>query len=96
MIGRMITVRASLDRIAALCSDRVVVDHERLWGTAGLMSISEHVAAAAMVREQFRSRPAAGAHLDVSVEVADLCAYDAIFETGGHLIAITKRIPFPE
>ena len=82
VIGRMITVRASLDRVTALCGDRVVADHERLWGTAGLVSDLEHVAAAAVLREQFRTRPAAGAHLDVSVEVADLSAYDAIFGTG--------------
>ncbi|ABM14678.1 IS21 family transposase [Mycolicibacterium vanbaalenii] len=82
VIGRMITVRASLDRITALCGDRVVADHERLWGTAGLVADPEHVAAAAVLREQFHSRPAASAHLEVSVEVADLGAYDAIFGTG--------------
>ncbi|WP_396909195.1 IS21 family transposase [Mycolicibacterium sp.] len=82
VIGRMITVRTSLDRISALCGDRVVANHERLWGTAGLVSDPEHVVAAALLREQFRTRPAAGAHLDVSVEVADLSAYDTIFGTG--------------
>jgi hypothetical protein len=34
------------------------------------------------LREQIRTRPSAGAHLDVDVEVADLGAYDAIFGTG--------------
>lgn len=82
VIGRMITVQTSLDRISALCGDRVVANHERLWGTAGLTSASEHVVAAALLREQFRTRPASGAHLDVSVEVADLSAYDTIFGTG--------------
>lgn len=57
VIGRMITVRASLDRIVAHCGDRCVADHERLWGTAGLLTDPEHVAAAAVLREQFRTRP---------------------------------------
>lgn len=82
VIGRMITVRASLGRIVAYCGDRCVADHARLWGTAGLLSNREHVAAAAVLREQFRTRPAAGAHLDVEVEVADLSAYDTLFGTG--------------
>lgn len=81
-IGRMITVRSGLDRITAHCGDRLVTDHERLWGTAGLVSAPEHVAAAAVLREQFRTRPTAGAHLEVDVEVADLGAYDTLFGTG--------------
>lgn len=82
VIGRMITVRASLGQVTALCGDRLVADHERLWGTAGLVSDPAHVAAAAVLREQFRTRPAAGAHLEVNVEIADLGAYDAMFGTG--------------
>ena len=81
-IGRMITVSTGLDRIMARCGDRTVADHERIWGTAGLSSDPEHVGAAAVLREQFRNRPAAGAHLGVDVEVADLGAYDAVFGTG--------------
>lgn len=82
VIGRMITVTTGLDRITARCADRLVADHERLWGRAGLATDPEHLAAAAVLREQFRSRPAAGAHLAVDVEVADLSAYDVRFGTG--------------
>lgn len=82
VIGRMITVTTGLDRITARCADRLVADHERLWGSAGLATDPEHLAAAAVLREQFRSRPAAGAHLAVDVEVADLSAYDVRFGTG--------------
>lgn len=82
MIGRMITVIAGLGRITARCGERVVADHERLWGTAGLVTDPQHVAAAAILREHFRNRPAAGGHLDVDVEIADLGAYDAVFGTG--------------
>jgi transposase len=82
MIGRMITVTAGVGRITARCGERVVADHERLWGTAGLVTDPQHVAAAAILREHFRNRPAAGGHLDVDVEVADLGAYDAVFGTG--------------
>lgn len=82
VIGRMITVTTGLDRITAHCDGRMVADHERLWGTAGLVTEPDHLAAAAVLREQFRTRPAAGAHLQVEVEVADLSAYDARFGTG--------------
>lgn len=81
-IGRMITVRVSLDRILARCGERVVADHERLWGSAGLACDPEHLSAAALMRENFRDRPGAGSHLDVEVQVADLGAYDAVFGTG--------------
>ncbi|MCG7594589.1 IS21 family transposase [Mycobacterium sp. PSTR-4-N] len=82
VIGRMIIVRTGLDRVTASCGDRLVADHERLWGTAGLVTDPEHLAAAAVLREQFRARPTAGSHLQVEVEVADLSAYDARFGTG--------------
>lgn len=84
VIGRMITVTTSLDRITAHCGDRLVSDHERLWGSSGLATDPNHLAAAADLREQFRTRPAAGAHLavDVEVEIADLSAYDTRFGTG--------------
>jgi len=82
VIGRMITVTTSLERITARCGDRMVADHQRLWGTAGLVADPQHLEAAAVLREQFRARPAAGSHLAVDVEVADLSAYDARFGTG--------------
>lgn len=81
-IGRMITIATALDRITAHCGDRMVADHQRLWGTAGLVTDPEHLTMAAVLREQFRTRPAPGAHLEVDVEVADLSAYDAVFGTG--------------
>lgn len=81
-IGRMITVAASLDRVVARCGERVVADHERLWGSAGLVTGPQHAAAAAVLREHFRNRPATASHLDVEVQVADLGAYDEAFGTG--------------
>lgn len=82
VIGRMITVTTELDRITAHCGDRLVADHERLWGSSGLVTDPGHLATAAVLREQFRARPAAGSHLAVEVEIADLSAYDARFGTG--------------
>ena len=81
-IGRMITVHADLDHIRAHCGDRLLADHQRLWGSDGLVTDPQHLASAAVLREQFRNRPAAAAHLEVDVEVADLSAYDAVFGTG--------------
>lgn len=81
-IGRMITVTTSLGRVTAFCADRMVADHQRLWGSAGLVCDPAHLGAAAVLREQFAHRPAAGRHREVDVEVADLSAYDAVFGTG--------------
>jgi transposase len=83
VIGRMITVNASLDRIRAHCGDRMVADHERLWGAHGLASDPAHVAAASILRQQYlHRRTGTEDHLQVDVEVADLSAYDAVFGTG--------------
>jgi Mu transposase, C-terminal domain len=82
-IGRMITVTASLDRVVARCADRVIADHERLWGTAGLVSDPDHVRAASILRQQYlHRRTGTNDHVEVEVQVADLGAYDAVFGTG--------------
>jgi len=82
-IGRMITVTAGLDRVRAHCGDRMVADHERLWGAHGLASDPAHVAAASILRQQYlHRRRSPDDHLQVDVEVADLSAYDAVFGTG--------------
>ena len=82
-IGRMITVRAALDRIYAHSGDRLVADHERLWGANGLGSDPAHVSAASVLRQQYlHRRTSPSSHLQVDVEVADLGAYDAVFGTG--------------
>jgi len=83
VIGRMITVTAELDRVRAHCGDRMVADHERLWGAHGLVADPAHVAAASVLRQQYlHRRSSPGDHLQVDVEVADLSAYDAVFGTG--------------
>lgn len=82
VIGRMVTVTAHLDRVVAYCGDRMVADHQRCWGTNGLVSDPVHVKAAAVLREHYRQRPAVSSHVDVEVQVADLGAYDAAFGTG--------------
>ncbi len=82
-IGRMITVTATLDRVRAHCGDRLVADHQRLWGAHGLASDPDHVAAASVLRQQYlHRRTSPDDHLQVDVEVADLSAYDAVFGTG--------------
>jgi len=83
-IGRMITVNTSLDRVVARCADRLLADHERLWGTTGLVSDPEHVKAASILRQQYLHRRTGtdDDRLEVEVQVADLGAYDAVFGTG--------------
>lgn len=84
VIGRLITVTTNLDRITARCGGRPVADHERPEASSGLATDPNHVATAAVLREQFRTRPPAGAHLavDAEVEIAELTAYDTRFGTG--------------
>ncbi len=82
-IGRMITVTATLDRVRAHCGDRLVADHERLWGANGLASDTAHVNAASVLRQQYlHRRTGTEDRLEIDVEVADLGAYDAVFGTG--------------
>ncbi|APE19278.1 IS21 family transposase [Mycolicibacterium pallens] len=82
-IGRMITVTATLNRIYAYCGDRIVADHERLWGANGLAADPSHINAASALRQQYLHRRAGTEDpLQVDVEVADLSAYDAVFGTG--------------
>jgi hypothetical protein len=81
-IGRMITVTATLDQVTVRCGDRVVADHERIWGTSGLVADPDHVAAASVLRQpHIHRRSATGGHLDIDVEVADVSAYDTVFWT---------------
>ena len=72
VIGRMITVSTSLDRVTAVCGDRPVADHQRLWGSSGLVTDRFIWPPRRPAGMQFRTRPAAGTHLKVDVEVADL------------------------
>jgi hypothetical protein len=82
-IGRVITVTGSLDRVVARRAHRDVADHERLWGTAGLVSDPDHVRAASILRQQYlHPRTGTNDHVEVEVQVADLGAYDAVFGTG--------------
>jgi transposase len=82
-IGRMVTVSTTLNRVRAACGDRVLADHQRLWGTAGLVTDPDHVRAASILRQQYlHRRTGADDLLEVEVQVADLGAYDAVFGTG--------------
>ena len=82
-IGRMITVTADLDRVSAHCGDRLVADHQRLWGAHGLatdptmLRLRRCCGSSICIDEHHRA-----AHLEVDVEVADLSAYDGAFGTG--------------
>jgi hypothetical protein len=82
-IRRMITVPGALDRVVARCADRVIADHERLWGTAELVSDPDHVRAASILRQQYlHPRTGTDDHVEVEVQLADLGAHDAVFGTG--------------
>lgn len=80
VIGRMITVTASLDQVVATCGDRVVAEHQRFWGPNGLITDPDHVTIAKSQREHYNSRLPTPRGVDV--QVADLSDYDRAFGTG--------------
>jgi transposase len=86
-IGRMVAVRASLQRVSVTCAGRQVADHERCWASGLTITDPAHVAAAARLREQYQSPLPPAVQADGLV--ADLAAYDAAFavdtDTGGRV-----------
>ena len=78
-IGRMITVTTALERITVRCADRVVADHQRLWGSSGWCGDPVHVAAAAVLRRAVRPPAHRRPPSRGRCRVADLSAYDAVF-----------------
>lgn len=49
-IGRMITVRSTLDRVQAFCDHRLMADHPRVWGASALITDPVHVGHPKMLR----------------------------------------------
>ena len=74
-IGRMVDVRADLDRVRISLQGRVVADHARVWARGATVTNPDHVATARSLREQFRE-PRAATDSDLGRDLAD---YDRAF-----------------
>jgi transposase len=75
-IGRMVDIRANLDRVEIVQGSRVVGSHQRCWSTGATITDPVHVAAAAALRTVFQTpRPQTN-----SAEMTrDLADYDTAF-----------------
>jgi hypothetical protein len=76
-IGRMVEVRADLERVHVSCDGRAVADHTRSWGNALTVTDPAHVQAAARLRHAFQNPPRPPAEADVMLR--NLADYDAAF-----------------
>lgn len=74
-IGQLIDVRTSLTQVTAHRAGRVLGTHDRCWASRQTLTDPAHVAAAAVLRQQFQQgRPPAGEH-----PIRDLGDYDRAF-----------------
>jgi transposase len=82
VIGRMVDVRADLDRVTVTCDGRLVACHDRSWVAHQTVTGPEHKKAADVMRaERLRAKLAAPAAA-VEVEQRDLSRYDALLGGG--------------
>ena len=75
-IGRLVTVRADLDRVTVRIDRRVIADHARVWARHMTVTDPVHLDQARRLREEF-NRPRG--HVDDSTLVRDLADYDRAF-----------------
>lgn len=77
VIGRMVDVRADLERVRVRADGRVVADHPRVWARGMTVTDPAHVATAAVLRKQFQQPHAAAAGGEDLAR--DLAEYDRAF-----------------
>lgn len=75
-IGRMVEVRADLDRVEVTLSGRSVASHQRSWSTGVTVTDPAHVTAADVMRSLFQSPKPAPLQDDL---IRDLADYDTVF-----------------
>ncbi len=82
VIGRMVDVRADLDRVTVTCDGRLAACHDRSWVAHQTVTDPEHKKAAdAMRADRLRAKLAAPSAA-VEVEQRDLSRYDALLGGG--------------
>ena len=77
VIGRMVDVRADLERVRVRADGRIVADHARVWARGMTVTDPAHVATAAVLRKQFQHPRAAAAGAEDLAR--DLAEYDRAF-----------------
>lgn len=83
VIGRIVDVEASLDRVRVTCEGRLVADHRRCFVKGSVISDPQHVHTARVLRESFQNASKANSRkyeTVTQVVQADLASYDALWE----------------
>ena len=78
-IGRLVDVAAGLDRVQVRLDGRLVAQHDRVWARGMTVTDPDHVAAAKLLREQFRQPRTDAPAPPVDDLVRDLGDYDRAF-----------------
>ena len=76
VIGRLVEVRLTLDRLVVVCEGKVVAEHVRSWASGTVVTAAAHVAAAKVLRQHYQAPRPAEPDEDL---VRDLAVYDAAF-----------------
>lgn len=84
MIGRLVDVTATLNRVIVVCDGTAVADHERCWATGAVVTDPTHVMIAKGLRSQYsaakRDRERADRAMPAQrVMFRDTADYDALF-----------------
>jgi len=75
-IGRLVDVSADLQRVKVRLDGRVIADHPRAWAKGTVVTDPAHVAAAAVLRAQFKAPRPSGTGQDLGRDLGD---YDRAF-----------------
>jgi len=78
VIGRMVDVRADLERVTVTCDGRLVACHDRSWVAHQTVTDPAHKAAADVMRAERMRAKLAAPSAAVEVEQRDLSRYDAL------------------
>jgi transposase len=79
MIGRLVDVTADLQRVQVRLDGRLVAEHDRVWARGLTITDPAHVAAAKLLREQYRQPPTRHGDTPADGLARELADYDRAF-----------------
>ncbi len=79
VIGRIVTLNATLDRVTATCDGHLVADHPRCHKPHQTITEPAHVARAAQLRHDYQARQTTSRDPITLVEQRDLSVYDQLW-----------------
>ena len=79
MIGRVVDVAASLERVTVHHDGVLIAEHRRKWARQLTVTDPAHVLRAAELRAQFQAQRARRPAVTAVVEMASLARYDELF-----------------